>query len=81
MLFTFGGRNKCSSTFFHTWNTTVFNYINDLPDSNPDVEGIGFAVDYKFIVPDQPKLDRRAKKFEDWCRLNGMGLNSKNASC
>ena len=35
--------------------------INKLPDTNQDIEGFGFADDYKFIVHDQVKLDRSAK--------------------
>ena len=51
-------------------------FINDLPDTNPDIEGFGFADDYKFIVHNQAKLDRSAKNIEDWCRENGMELNA-----
>ena len=51
-------------------------FINDLPDTNPDFEGFGFADDYNFIVHDQGKLDRSAKNFEDWCRENGKELNA-----
>ena len=51
-------------------------FINGLPDANPDIEGFGFADDYKFIVHDQAKLDRSAKIIEDWCRVNGMELNA-----
>ena len=36
-------------------------FLDDLPDANPNVEGFGFADDYKFIVHDQAKLDRVAK--------------------
>ena len=36
-------------------------FLNDLPDANPDIEGFGFAEDYKLIVHDQAKLDRSAK--------------------
>ena len=50
-------------------------FINDLPDANPDIEGFGFADDYKFIVHDQAKMDRSAKNIGDWCRENGMELN------
>ena len=51
-------------------------FINDLPDANPNIEGFGFADDYKFIVHGQAKLDRSAKNIENWCRENGMELNA-----
>ena len=51
-------------------------FINDLPDANPNIEGFGFADDYKFIVHDQVKLDRGVKNIENWCRESGMELNA-----
>ena len=51
-------------------------FINDLPNLNPNIEGFGFADDYKLIVYNQAKLDRSAKNIENWCRENGMELNA-----
>ena len=37
-------------------------FIKDLPDANPNTECFEFADNYKFIVHNQAKLDRSAKK-------------------
>ena len=49
-------------------------FTNGLPDANPNIEGFGFADDYKFIAHDQAKLE--TKIIENWCRKNGMELNT-----
>ena len=52
-------------------------FINDLPETMPEVASFGYADDYKIITGDQQQLDNATAQFENWLNYNKMAVNIK----
>ena len=52
-------------------------FINDLPETLPEVDSFGYADDYKIIIRDQQQLDNATAKLETWQNHNKMAVNIK----
>ena len=50
-------------------------FINDLPETWPEVDSFGYADDYKIIIGDQQLLDNTTAQLENWLNHNKMAVN------
>ena len=52
-------------------------FINDLPETMPEVDSFGYADDYNNIIGDQHQLDTATAQLEIWLNHNEMAVNKR----
>ena len=58
----------------------ILTFINDLPETMPEVDSFGYADDYKIIIGDQQQLDNATVQLEIWLNHNKMDVNMRRKS-